>query len=1071
MRNDSGRTHSSYNRSRHGTHNLRRAEVIENPRIYWEAIAELPPVFYDEVGGVWVCSGYAESVEILANHGAFSSVRHHTPVDLTARGMENIAPTAEMLSSQFLFSDPPNHTRIRNALRDEFSPKSLRRHEAKLRDIANSALDKLPTAGSIDVVGFAEKLPEHLMAHLLGMAGREAEITDWADSYERLIGSLSTFPSKADLHTIPHIEKAMGGLRRLAADRLKLPGQDLISILALALRDESYHGSAEATSRELLDMVAANAMVLVAGGYQTLTHLVSTGLLLLADNPEQLKTLQSNPTLIDSAVAEIMRLDGSSQYVGRHAVKDFYIGESTRITAGDGVLVLIAAANLDGRKFSAPGDFNITRNEGRHLGFGSGPHYCLGAPFAESLASWAILGFVQRYGHFELSQTEYQPVKWGSHSNTRSRSQALICVGEKSNHSTRRRVAGAEIGPSQGLPERELTTVVQRHQILTEWNDAGFAGESGQVCWHLLFEKRARLSPQHPAVECQGISYSYREIDSLANGMAYRLRSLGVEPECVVMVRMERSVELIVAILAIAKAGGVFLLASRDSPAERIKAMQEETAARIMLIDGGSRSETDDLDLEIEAVTLTNVTPQPASPKTGVLPGNTAYVVFTSGTTGRPKAICINHESVSNLHNAQRDVFRLRPEDRVLQYLSLDFDGCISEIVLSLLCGATLVVERSSSLVPGPSLARLMRRRRITTAIMTPSVWSVVPSHSLPDLRIAAFAGERLRGQLVRRWSGKGRRLLNLYGPAEAAIWSTWHECLDEDDPPIGRPILGKRVYVLDSEQRLVPAGVTGELYIAGCGIGRYRGQPSLMETSFFLDIDSRRPGQLMYRTGDMCIWREDGTLSYVGRRDRQVKIRGQRVELDEVEKVLESAPGVAACHVHERDAKVVAIVVPEPPGWLDEQSLRRHLSKYLHGGMIPSSFTVVESLPLTANGKVDTLREDGDTAHASQASNQLPATATATAAAPRTSRMAVSAYEETAQITWELAKLFASCLRIPQYNVKLDTDFFSAGGDSLTIAEFMAAAEKRFEVEVDIQRFIATPTLAGLVQIVYEGR
>lgn len=1098
MRYPIARAAAGYDRARHGTHNLRRVEVIADPRLYREAISELPPVFYDEVGGVWVCSGYAESVEVLANHRAFSSARHHAADDLEARGMNGIVPTAEILSAQFLFNDPPEHTRIRNALRDEFSPASMRGHDPALRKIADEVMGTLPETGTIDLVrDFAERLPEQLMTHLLGMAGRGAELTTWADSYERLLSSVSTFPSRGDLETIPLLEKALAGLRRLAADRLAAPGNDLVTTLATALRDDFDAGPSSEPPAELLQLIATNAMVLVAGGYQTLTHLVSTGLLLLAENPEQLRRLRQAPSMIDSAVAEVMRIDGSSQYVGRHVVRDIEIG-GAQLKAGDGVLILLAAANLDPRKFTDPTAFDITRSEGRHLGFGSGPHYCLGAPFAERLARWAILGFIERYQEFGLSSLESDPVEWGPHCNTRSRRRARVHVGRTPGtvaqdgppvglpsaaevEAAEVEATEAEATEAETVPEAKVVNDLERHQIVAEWNDTGAGDGAVQICWHLLFEERARLAPDSTAIEDEGVAYSYAKIDALANGAAHRLRDLGVEPETVVAISMERSVQLVVAILAVAKAGGAFLLAAADCPSERLKTMLEQTSARLVISDDATSARITALDVPARVVRLDPALCASAPPITGVVPGNTAYIVFTSGTTGRPKAIANSHEALTNLHIAQRQVFRIQPQDRVLQFLSPNFDGCISEVVLALLCGATLVVARTAHLTPGPPLLRLMRERRVSVAIMTPSVWSVLPHDPLPNLRIAAFAGERLPGDLVRRWTARGRRLLNLYGPAETAVWSTWHECAGEDDPPIGRPVAGKRVYVLDDERQLLPAGSPGELYIAGTGIGRYLGRPDLMAGSFVPDPFARQPGRLMYRTGDLCVWREDGSLAYAGRRDRQVKIRGQRVELDEVERALERAPGVSSCHAVERDNRLHALIVPEQPGSWDESAVRRHLAERLHGGMIPATFTVMDRLPLTSNGKVGQGQQHETATPGNGAVRDVgpegvmapePVSAARPAPAPGVAAASVrSTGGGPSRVTWELAQLFSSCLRVPQAHVKLDTDFFAAGGDSLAMAEFMAAAEDRFGVVIDVERLLDEPTLAGLVQLVSEGR
>ncbi|MFB4300569.1 amino acid adenylation domain-containing protein [Actinomadura sp. NTSP31] len=1029
----------AYDRARHGIHNLRRPEVIAEPRRYWEAISELPPLFYDEVGAVWVCSGYQESVDILANHRTFSSARYHSGRDLEERGMAGLVPTAEMMSVQMLFNDPPEHTRLRKALKDEFAPARVARRDAAMREIADGVLATLPESGTLDLVqDFAAELPALLNGHLLGIPDRTADLTRWAEAYDQLISSVSTFPSRADLATVPVLGQALAALRALAGDRRAAPGQDLISTLVTALHDDP----------DPLALTAANALVLVGGGYQTLTHLVSTALLLLQRHPDQMRRLRADHSLIDSTVNEVMRLDGSSQYVGRHALREAHVG-GVRIAAGENVLVLLGAAGLDPRKFPRPTAFDIGRNQGRHLGFGSGPHYCLGAPFAERLAGWAILGFLERYESYAPAAGE-APV-WGPHANTRCLLHARLTVS--------RGTRGA------GEPAGDRV----RHQILAEWNQPD-TGPATPQCWHLLFERMARLAPGAVAVEDEGVPHTYGEVDAQANALAHRLREHGVEPEAVVAVCMRRSAALIVAMLAVAKAGGAFLLVEDACPGERLRAMLEEVTTRLILADGTTADRLAALGLPAKLLRPEAGPGEPEPPITGVTQGNTAYVVFTSGTTGRPKAIATDHQGLANVHVAQRRVLRIRPDDRVLQFLSLNFDGCVSEIVLALLCGATLVMAGTARRTPGPPLARLLRERAVTAAIMTPSVWSVLPDDALPALRIVAFAGERLSPRLVRRWSAPGRRLLNLYGPAEAAIWTTWHECSAEDgedgaDPPIGRPIEGKRVYVLDEHRELLAPGHEGELYVGGIGLGRYLGHPDRMTEAFVPDPFAAHPGRLLYRTGDICAWRPDGTLEYRGRRDRQVKVRGQRVELDEVERILERAPGVHACQVFERDGRLEASVMVEPERW-QETEVRAHLADHLHSGMIPARFTVTDRLALTGNGKRAAAPQAEPPPRVTTA--PLAEEAPSAEVAPRADT-ASRGDREISRITWQIAQLYSSCLRLPPSSVKLETDFFSVGADSLAMAEFLTALEARFDIRLDVEQLLADPTLADLARLVGE--
>lgn len=1047
-----------YDRVRHGIHNLSTPEVIADPTIYIDAIAQLGPLFFDEVGQVWVCSGYRESVEVLTDFRRFSSARLRSSDVLAGRGLDSAASVADMVVEQMLFIDPPKHTTIRSSIQNQFTTSRVRERDEVMQAIVKAVLNDLPLHGEIDLITeFCQKLSSPLIAHLLDINHHMEQIPRWAEAYETLLGSLSTLPHIRNKEIIPILNEALSFFQAEARTRLNFPRDDLISSMVTAL-----HGNqlSKEDADALMYSIAANCIVLLGGGYQTLAHSVSTGLLLLDKYPSQQRRLRENPSLIDSAINEFMRIDGSSQYVARQATVDSELG-GRHILAGQTVIVHLAAANLDPWTFTDPRVLDIERREARHLGFSLGRHYCIGAPYAQRTARWAILGFLDRYPTYSVRRGS-EALVWGHHPNTRCLAHAYVDVKAEPPDPAVESAPDATREPeSNGQSTKPLCTELSRpdHHLLTvDWNDTA-TPLGPYTCWYQLFEHRAQLAPNTIAVNDGNIAHSYRDIDQRANALARMLRTQGVQPETVVGVVMERSADFIVTILAVSKAGGAFLLADTSCPDERLKGMIEEAAVTLVLADETTAMRLTSIALPARLLTPDCQQTDTTAPLSGVSAGNTAYVVFTSGTTGRPKAIAISHEGVVNLHVAQRHIFRIGPHDRVLQFLSPNFDGCIADIVLALLSGAVLVVAPTVHLTVGPPLTRLLREQQVTTVILTPSVWAALPDAELPDLHIAAAAGERLPAALAARWSRPGRRFLNLYGPAETAVLAAWHECSNSaTTPPIGRPVANKLTYVLDEQLRPVPIGQHGELCIGGIGIGRYLSRPELMEERFAIDPFGCMPGQLLYRTGDICRWLPDGLLEYHGRRDRQVKIRGQRVELDEIEKVLEKTPGVAASAVHERQGQLHALIVPERHE-LDESTVREQLVRRLHSGMVPTTFTVVDKLPLTTNGKIN----KASVAQLTQESATHPTLDTSKAADVLSTSIGADDSLQHSRLTWRISQIFADCLNLPQRRVKANSDFFSLGGDSLAMATLLTSLERETRTLVDVGNLLNDPTPTGI--------
>ncbi|MFD3558111.1 amino acid adenylation domain-containing protein [Streptomyces sp. NPDC058686] len=955
------------------------------------------------------------------------------------RGLDAVANVAGMVSEQMLFLDPPRHSEIRAGLREQFAKSAVRARDDEMRAIAESVLREIPGSGTADLVAdFAARLPPALVAHLLGMVGREDELTRWADAYDSLLGSLSSLPEVKDLHVAAVLDEAVRVFRAEAVRRISTPGPDMISAMVAGLDDAAFSKSER---DDVLHSVAANCVVIAGGGYQTLTNLVVSGLALLDSHPDQRQALRADPGLIGGAINEFMRFAGSSQYLARRTVVDTEIA-GHRLLAGQTVIVHLAAANLDAQQFPDGHRFDITRRGARHLGFGLGRHYCAGAPYAERMAGWAITGFLDRFPNYSLPGG-LSAVQWGTHANTRSPARAIVSLAP----------ASATTLPRPAAADSTALSAAEKHRVVVEFNDTRTASEPYE-CWHEGFERRARLAPDATAVDVQGTAYSYRAIDRRANALAHRLRAHGIEPETVVGIVMDRGVDFVISVLAVAKAGGAVLLADETCPRDRLRAMLQDSSAGLVLTDA-SRATDILIDSGTKILPVDTSGCGDVPPRSAVSSGNTAYVVFTSGTTGRPKPIAISHRGAVNLHIAQRQAFRLEPTDRVLQFLSPNFDGCFGDIVLALLSGATLVPARGRDLTIGPPLARFMAEQRVTAAILTPSIWLTLPQNDLPGLRIAAAAGERLTGEVLRRWKTPQRRFLNLYGPAETAVMATWHECLNEESPPIGRPAANVQLYILDQDAAPVAMGAEGELYIGGPGVGRYISRPALMEERFITTpFPADRPG-LLYRTGDMARWLADGTVEYLGRRDRQVKIRGQRVELDEVERVLGAAHEVAACVAAERAGRLEALIVPERPG-IDHAALHRYLRAHLHSGMMPTSIAEVAELPRNISGKAifapATRTLDGaDPSGGDESAGDRPDSAT---------RVALGA-----DVLGQIRRLFARSLRLPLHEIRPDSDFFSLGGDSLAAATVTAQLESELGLEIDIADLLGTPTPAALAK------
>ncbi|MEV5779369.1 amino acid adenylation domain-containing protein, partial [Streptomyces antimycoticus] len=486
----------------------------------------------------------------------------------------------------------------------------------------------------------------------------------------------------------------------------------------------------------------------------------------------------------------------------------------------------------------------------------------------------------------------------------------------------------------------------------------------------VAFEEQVARTPEATAVLFEDVQLSYAELNARANRLARVLVGRGVGPEGLVALVLPRSPELLVAVLAVLKAGAAYVPVDPKYPAERIAYVLADAAPAVVITDASVRAVVPEncqvllLEDIADAVALelgADVRDEERS--CALSPSHPAYVIYTSGSSGRPKGVVVGHAGVVNL--ARDHIARLGVDggSRLLQFASPSFDAAVADVWPAWLAGAALVLGSADRLVPGAQLSGLISEFGVTHATLPPATLPVLgESGGLPSGLMLVVAGEACSAEVARTWS-RGRRMVNIYGPTEATVASTASEPLTPDMtgvPPIGRPVWNTRAYVLDDRLNPVPASVPGELYLAGAQLARgYLNRPVLTAERFVPDPFAG-PGERMYRTGDVVRRRRDGQLEYVGRADEQVKVRGFRIELGEIEAALLSHPEVAQTKVVARedrpgDKRLVAYVVPSQPGtFLDGGQIRQYVGELLPEFMVPAAVVTLPELPLTAHRKVD---------------------------------------------------------------------------------------------------------------------
>lgn len=628
---------------------------------------------------------------------------------------------------------------------------------------------------------------------------------------------------------------------------------------------------------------------------------------------------------------------------------------------------------------------------------------------------------------------------------------------------------------TQSFARLPLLAETERRQVLVKWNDTHFDLPQ-DLCVHELFEAQVEKTPQATAVRFEDQSLTYGELNARANRLAHHLRELGVRPDARVAICIERSPDLVVAVLATLKAGGAYVPLDPTYPSERLAYMLEDSGPTVAIVAGQTLATQDEqgtpptfdvrglgipvLDLRAPSPAWQHHrqdNPHPAG--IGLTPQHLAYLIYTSGSTGKPKGVMVEHAGVCNY---LQWALRYYGSADAIVSSSLAFDATVTSLFTPLLCGRAIRMLPERQEIDG--MLALLRRGegcglinmliKITPAHLDLLGQRLLESGDRPNVGVFVVGGEALPPSTVQMWRQlqPGVRMVNEYGPTETVVGCVVHDIPEDFDAtrpvPIGTPISNMRIFILDSQGQPVPIGVVGELCIAGVAVARgYLGRPELTAERFVPDGFSGKANARMYRTGDLGRWLPDGKIEYVGRNDFQVKIRGFRVELGEIEKTLESHATVAQAAVIARefqpgDTRLVGYLVARPGARIDPDALTAHLRATLPEYMVPPHLVVLDALPLSANGKVERKALPAPEGNASAQGRIAPRNA----------------------LEHDIAEAMAGVLGLPEVGVH--DDFFALGGHSLLAAQLIARLNRQLDRSLSLRTMFDRPTVARLADL-----
>jgi amino acid adenylation domain-containing protein len=667
-------------------------------------------------------------------------------------------------------------------------------------------------------------------------------------------------------------------------------------------------------------------------------------------------------------------------------------------------------------------------------------HFPLSAAFTLNLFSSQIHLMLQ-YDAFELTQTQVQSI-----------GKYFVEVLQRMAGNTAER-HDAHVP----LPESE------HRLLLAEWNDT--ARDYATGCLHEFFEAQVAQTPEAVAVVTDEESVIYADLNGRANQLAHHLRQLGVRPDAKVAILLERSVEMMVGLLAILKAGGAYVPLDPAYPRERLGFMLDDCGATVLLTDSGLVQSLTECAATVVCIDTDNEAISQQSKENlglSLSPENLAYVIYTSGSTGQPKGVQISHRSVNNHMLWMQSVFPLEPNDRVLQKTVYSFDASVWELFLPLITGAQVFLAQPGGHQDSSYLAAAVADHEITVLQLVPSMLHVLldePQLSRwRSLKRLFCGGEVLPVELQQKFFERvDAELINLYGPTEVTIDTTYWICErrgTQNGVVIGRPVANTQVYVLDEALRPVPMGVDGELFVSGDGLARgYHQRPELTAERFLPNPFSNEPGLRLYRTGDLVRYLPDAVVEFRGRADAQVKLRGMRIELGEIEAALREHPDVEECVAVLRgegtEAALVAYIVPVAEVGPGADELHSYLTARLPRHMLPSAFVMLEQLPLMVNGKVDR-RALPDP------SPEARATSAASFVAPAN------------ELERTIAGIWSEVLGLEQ--VGTQDNFFDLGGHSLRLLQVHLKLRQALGRDVPLFELFQYPTVSTLAAHLHQG-
>ena len=1028
-------------------------KVLADPYPLFRRLREQDPVHWDPFLHAWVVTRYADVVEVLHS---YSADRTPTPEQLESMGLAHLGPIAHLMVQQMLFMDAGQHGRLRGLASRAFTPARVEALRSHVREIVNRLLDEFEYRGSIDAISeLGEPLPAIITAEMLGVPVEDRfRLKKWSANFAEMLGNFQHNPERAQA-MLRTVEEMTAYFRDAVEAAKRNPREGLIQSLLTA-----EIGGDRLNEEEIV----ANVIITMVGGQETTTNLIGNGVLTLLRHPDQLEKLRDDLSLIPSAVEEMLRFESPSQHTARLAPADVELG-GKQIQKRQAVIAVMAAANRDPERFAEPDRFDIARPDNRHVAFGYAAHFCFGAPLARLEGQIFFETLLTRFPKFRL---EPQKLVWRTNLGLRGLNSLKIALERP--HNLRRSLAAGRTGEDSSRESQHRNADYpssdpqQPAKLEDHWNDT--TRPLPDACLHQMFEERVVGDPAGLAIEDRAHKLTYDELNRRANRLAHFLRRRGVHAEVPVAICLKRSWELLVSLLAVLKAGGACVPLDPDYPSERLSHILDDCGTQIVITKSDLLPVVGKTKAQIvcwESIEAGLPVENDESPEGGVSPENLAYIIYTSGSTGKPRGVQLTHEGLVNHAVAAIELYGLESTERMLQFASISFDIAIEEIWPTWFAGGCVIPRGEEVPLTAGEFLHWIGKHKISALDLPTAYWHELVhqlaegQQTLPEsLKLLIVGGEKASSSAYSSWlkaGGARVKWVNTYGPTEASVIASAYEPDPKlalpDNLPIGKPIANVRLYVLDQNLSSVPVGTPGELHIGGAGLARgYLNQPDLTAARFIPDPFGAEPGARMYKTGDVVRRLPDGNLEFVGRIDFQVKVRGFRVELGEIEAVLEKHPAIAQAVVIAREGaaekQLVAYVIAT-----SEQSsaaeLREYLKKQLPEFMVPADFVFMKSFRLTPNGKVDrkALPElKRDDSHSGKDS-----------LAPRNEAEA------------KMARLWGQVLG--RESVGLRENFFDLGGHSLLALRLVARIEKEFGKKITLTALIEAPTVEDMVCLV----